>query len=117
MTQHSTAAPRAVVIATPDARTRSACTVQLVQRGDTIVSAADFKALDLSDGFRRNATIVIAEGLLPADTSAWRDVILDHGWRGKVVVLGSQHGAGDPALEGIAYLPYPFETGRLLAQL
>lgn len=108
---------RAVVIATPDARTRARCVVQFATRGDPIVSAPDFRAPHITDRVRGTATIAIAEVLLPNDTTDWRDIIVDHGWRGRIIVLGSSDGAGDPALDGIAYLPYPFDIARLVAEL
>jgi hypothetical protein len=108
---------RAVVIASPDARTRTRCVAQLAQRGDTVVSAADFKAPALSDALRRHATIAIAETLLPTDTTQWREIIEDHGWLGQVLILGAPDSTVDPATLDLAYLSAPFEIGRLVASL
>lgn len=117
MTQSAHAMSRAVVIASPDARTRTRCVAQLVQRGDTVVSAEDFKTPALSDALRRHAAIAIAETLLPADTTQWRDVIEDHGWRGHVLILGAPGSTVDPVALDLAYLPAPFEIARLAALL
>jgi hypothetical protein len=108
---------RAVVIASPDARTRTRCVAQLAQRGDTVVSAADFKMPALNDALRRHATIAIAETLLPADTTQWREIIEDHGWLGQVLILGTPGTSVDPAALDLPYLPAPFEIARLVALL
>lgn len=108
---------RTIVVASPDARTRTRCVAQLAQRGDTVVSAADFKTPAIGDALRRTATIAIAETLLPADPTQWREIIADHGWHGRVLILGSTGSGIDTAALDLAYLPAPFEIGRLIALL
>jgi len=113
LTEVSTA--RAIVIATPDAKTRARCVVHLASSADTIVSAADFKAPHIADSIRATATILIAQALLPADAAQWHEVITDHGWHGRRVVLGSQGSEADPHLEDITYLPDPLDLAQLIA--
>jgi hypothetical protein len=96
---------------------RTRCVAQLAQRGESVVSAADFKTPAIGDALRRTATIAIAETLLPADTTQWRDIIEDHGWRGHVLILGAKGSTVDPATLNLAYVAAPFEIARLIALL
>jgi hypothetical protein len=107
----------AVVVASPDARMRTRSVAQLAQRGDTVVSAADFKTPAISDALRRTAAIAIAETLLPEDSSQWREIIEDHGWHGRVLVVGKPGSRVDPATLDLAYLPAPFDIARMVALL
>jgi hypothetical protein len=108
---------RAVVVASPDARMRTRCVAQLAQRGETVVSAADFKTPAIGDALRRSASIAIAEALLPADTTQWREIIEDHGWCGRVLILGTAGSTVDPAAIEMPYLPAPFDIAKLVALL
>ena len=66
---------------------------------------------------RATATIAIAETLLPADATQWREIIEDHGWRGRVLILGAPGSTVDRATIDLPYLPDPFDTERLIAIL
>jgi len=117
MTDLTSAPGRAVVVASPDARLRTRCVAQLAQRGETVVSAADFKTPAIGDALRRTASIAIAESLLPADPSQWCEIIEDHGWCGRVLILGTAGSTVDPAATELPYLPAPFDIARLVALL
>lgn len=117
LTDVETLPGRTIVIASPDARVRAHCAAQLVQRGESVISAADFKTPDIGDKVRLSAVIVIAEILLPVDASHWREIIEDHGWGGPIVILGSAGSQIDVSRCGLAYLPGPFEIETLIASL
>ena len=117
VTDFSSVQGRTVVVASPDARMRTRCVAQLAQRGETVVSAADFKTPAIGDALRRTASIAIAESLLPTDMTQWREIIEDHGWCGRVLVLGTAGSMVDPAALDLPYLSAPFDIARVVALL
>jgi CheY-like chemotaxis protein len=101
-----------ILVADDEVAIRNIARLTLEEAGYFVLTAGDGEqALDLSRGFHGTIHVLVSDVMMPKlDGMALREQILRE--RPTVKVLLMSGSTGRP-LEGVAFLPKPFETGQL----